>query len=126
MQEEPEPIPVGTPRNSVTFPRDGEEEGTPMAGGGTSKRKLSDLLKLHAEKGTDVTFTLEEASRIAEVLGQWINSSSSPYEAEDDFFSRPGSQDDSALSLSSKRSPGSETPSGRSRGQSESVVKSTS
>lgn len=47
-----------------------------------------------------------------------INSESSPYEAEDDFFTR--SQDDSSLSVNLKRS----TPDsiGRRRGQSESVV----
>lgn len=47
-----------------------------------------------------------------------INSESSPYEAEDDFFTR--SQDDSSLSVNAKRS----TPDsiGRRRGKSESVV----
>ncbi|KAI0795432.1 hypothetical protein C8Q75DRAFT_803318 [Abortiporus biennis] len=115
-------------RNSVTFPSNGlqsEEAGSPLAVGGKSKRTLSDLLKLHAEKGTDVTFTPEEASRVAEVLNQWINSSSSPYEGEDDFFARSHSQDDNAMSA--KRSPsGAFDASGRPRGQSESVIKSAS
>jgi len=52
---------------------------------------LSELLRLYAEKGTDCQFSQEEATRIADVLGQWINSGSSPYEAEDDFFSKDDS-----------------------------------
>ncbi|KAH9940694.1 hypothetical protein B0H21DRAFT_754101 [Amylocystis lapponica] len=116
---------VRTPRNSVAFPVNGEADAqhTPRPGEDTrGKRTLSELLKLHAEKGTDVTFSQEEASRIAEVLGQWINSGPSPYEAEDDFFTRSHSQDDS--SLTSRRSPMSNglDSAGRPRGQSESVV----
>jgi len=119
-----------TPRNSVTFPGDAggrHEEGTPRKDVGNGRRTLSDLLKMHAEKGTDVTFSPEEASRLADVLGQWINSGCSPYESEDDFFSRSHSQDDMALS-SSKRSPSgvSFDITGRPRGQSESMVKSVS
>ncbi|KAH9990967.1 hypothetical protein BJV74DRAFT_757650, partial [Russula compacta] len=64
-------------------------------GGRSGKRTLSELLKLHAEKGTNVHFTTEEAARLEEVLGQWINSSSSPYEGEDEFFTR--SHDDSIV-----------------------------
>ncbi|OBZ77394.1 hypothetical protein A0H81_02331 [Grifola frondosa] len=115
-----------TPRNTVIFPiesaNDGDAARTPVRDGQSrtqAKRTLSELLKLHAEKGTDVNFSPEEASRLAEVLGQWINSGPSPYEAEDDFFSRPHSQDDS--SLTTKRPPSSDTSS-RPRGQSESVV----
>ncbi|OCH93321.1 hypothetical protein OBBRIDRAFT_790353 [Obba rivulosa] len=116
--------------NSIAFPagagreEDGAKTPRPEAGqkGKTeAKRTLSELLRLHAEKGTNVTFSPEEASRIAEVLGQWINSESSPYESEDDFFTRSHAQDDSALGM---RSP-SATPvdtTGRSRGHSESVV----
>jgi hypothetical protein len=36
------------------------------------KRTLSELLKLHAEKGTDVHFSSEEANRLEELLGQWV------------------------------------------------------
>ncbi|RDB16066.1 hypothetical protein Hypma_003450 [Hypsizygus marmoreus] len=111
-----------TPRNSVAFPADtGATPGRTRADtieapgtGGKGKRTLSELLRLHAEKGTDVNFSQEEASRVADVLGQWINASSSPYEGEDDFFSR--SHDDS--SIPSKKSPSLE---GRPRGQSESA-----
>jgi len=42
---------------------------------GGSKRTLSELLKLHAEKGTDVHFTSEEANRLEELLGQWVRPS---------------------------------------------------
>ena len=41
-------------------------------GGRAGKRTLSELLKLHAEKGTDVHFTSEEANRLEELLGQWV------------------------------------------------------
>lgn len=30
-------------------------------------------MRVHAEKGTDVTFTAEEASRVADVLKQWVS-----------------------------------------------------
>ncbi|KAG5635513.1 hypothetical protein H0H81_010976 [Sphagnurus paluster] len=112
-----------TPRNSVLFPVDssttpGRTRADTMESlrGNGGKRSLSELLKLHAEKGTDVKFSAEEASRVADVLGQWINAASSPYEGEDDFFAR--SHDD--LSIPSKKSPSS-TSEGRPRGQSESA-----
>ena len=41
-------------------------------GGRSGKRTLSELLKLHAEKGTDVNFTSEEAARLEDLLGQWV------------------------------------------------------
>ncbi|KAF8126212.1 hypothetical protein EV363DRAFT_1224930 [Boletus edulis] len=109
-----------TPRNSVVFPGDGVED-TPRRslGGRKEGRSLSELMKLHAEKGTDVSFTAQEASRVADVLKQWINSEMSPYEGEDDFFSY--SQDDS--SLGSKRS--SKLPTemnSRPRGKSETLT----
>lgn len=63
-----------TPRNSVVFPSDGVED-TPRRslGGGKEGRSLSELMRLHAEKGTDVTFNAEEASRVADVLKQWVS-----------------------------------------------------
>jgi len=64
-------------------------------GGRSGKRTLSELLKLHAEKGTNVHFTTEEAARLEETLGRWINSCSSPYEGEDELFAR--SHDDSIV-----------------------------
>jgi len=86
-----------TPRSSVIFPSPIEDNqrtpgkrSTPAA-----KRPLSELLRMHAEKGTDVKCSPEDASRLAEVLGQWINSFPSPYEGDDDFFGQ--SQDDSSL-----------------------------
>ncbi|KAI0826551.1 hypothetical protein BC628DRAFT_1373124 [Trametes gibbosa] len=126
LSSDADPSHVSTPRNSVSFPGHGiaDNEGTPgrnmSLGRGAGKRTLSELLKLHAEKGTDVNFTQEEASRLADVLGQWINSASSPYEAEDDFFSRQSSQDDS--SIPSRSASGAFEASQRPRGQSESVV----
>jgi hypothetical protein len=38
----------------------------------SGKRTLSELLKRHAEKGTDVHFTTEEATRLEETLGRWV------------------------------------------------------
>ena len=61
-----------TPKNSVQFPIDGMSDLTPRKGGRRGNRTLSDLLKLYAEKGTDCQFSQEEATRIADVLGQWV------------------------------------------------------
>jgi len=116
------PLARTTPRNSVVFPADETPGRIVKTGGGhgrdgsvdgKGKRTLSELMKMHAERGTNCQFSVEEASRVADVLGQWINASSSPYESEDDFFVR--SQDD--LFILPKRSPLVE---GRPRGQSES------
>src|SRR5882757_9188274 len=61
-----------TPRNSVLFPGNGEDQQTPnKTGTQVGKRTISELLKVYAEKGTDVQFSQEEASRVADVLGQW-------------------------------------------------------
>lgn len=68
--------PTTTPRNSVIFPADDGAEKTPgrteAASHGKGERTLSQLLKLHAADGTEGKFSQEEASRIAEVLGQWV------------------------------------------------------
>jgi len=107
-----------TPRNSVAFPAD--DGATPRRTNENTKggkRTLSELLRLHAEKGTDCQFSQDEASRVADVLGQWINASSSPYEGEDDFFVR--AQDDISIPL--KRSTATPSIEGRPRGQSESA-----
>ncbi|KAF7377759.1 hypothetical protein MSAN_00198900 [Mycena sanguinolenta] len=105
--------PRTTPRNSVMFPAGAGDEATPGAkANGKGKRSLSELLRLHAEKGTDVTFSAEEAARVADVLRDWINAGSSPYEDDDDFFTR-GSQDDLALPGKTK------VQEGRARGRSD-------
>ena len=82
MSSDTDPNAVNTPRNSVSFPggrNGGDDAVAPSRNGslgrGAGKRTLSELLKLHAEKGTDVNFTPEEASRVAEVLGQWVSPS---------------------------------------------------
>ncbi|PPQ92121.1 hypothetical protein CVT25_007952 [Psilocybe cyanescens] len=102
-----------TPRNSVVFPAEDtpsrrsryssshSKDASLDAMGKKTKRTLSELLRLHSEKGSKGRFSPEEASRIADVLGQWINASSSPYEGEDDFFAPVHSQDD--MSIASKR-----------------------
>jgi hypothetical protein len=62
-----------TPRNSIAFPAENIER-TPRRGASSEgKRPLSELLNLHAQKGTDIRFTAEDASRLAEVLGQWVS-----------------------------------------------------
>ena len=78
MSSDADPNHANTPRNSVSFPgHNGTDEGALLQNGslgrGAGKRTLSELLKLHAEKGTDVNFTPEEAGRVAEVLGQWVS-----------------------------------------------------
>ncbi|KAH9053201.1 hypothetical protein EDB87DRAFT_1653302 [Lactarius vividus] len=115
----------------VAFPSHGVADDSPMPmpgapphGGRAGKRTLSELLKLHAEKGTDVHFSAEEAARLEEVLGQWINSGMSPYEGEDDdFFTR---SQDGAIVLSHRSSTfhsiHGHLPHGPGRGQSESTV----
>lgn len=166
-------------QNSVAFP--GEEaleidKDAPAVVAGRGSRTLSDLLRLHAEKGTEFTCSPEEASRLADVLGQWvcvphvpillpstgrhplpstvisprlsrlssalytgsspfadipspafyaqINSGSSPYETEDDFFTRGQAQDDASLPSSKRQSANAKSDaSGRPRGQSESVIR---
>ncbi|KAG7085623.1 hypothetical protein E1B28_003172 [Marasmius oreades] len=115
-QSSPDNSEPKTPRNSVVFPRNGngETESTPCTGG-RQKRSLSELLRLHAEKGTECSMSPEEAERLGDVLGEWINASFSPYEGEDDFFQR--SRDD----MSIRQSPNPSTTSIRPRGQSESV-----
>jgi hypothetical protein len=65
--------PRTTPRNSVLFPAGAGDDATPGAkANGKGKRSLSELLRLHAEKGTDVTFSAEEAARVADVLRDWV------------------------------------------------------
>jgi hypothetical protein len=66
--------------NSVVFPVvKGDKELTPgrasqssRLGPGQAKRTLSELLKLHAVKGTDCRLSQEEATRLGDVLGQWV------------------------------------------------------
>lgn len=73
---------TATPRNSVVFPVDdgatpGRTRANTREGSGhvhaQGKRSLSELLRLHAEKGTESKFSQEEASRVADVLGQWVS-----------------------------------------------------
>ncbi|KAH9000789.1 hypothetical protein EDB86DRAFT_452956 [Lactarius hatsudake] len=123
------PTTVSNAPSRVAFPSRGAADDSPMPGalphgGRAGKRTLSELLKLHAEKGTDVHFSAEEAARVEEVLGQWINSGPSPYEGEDDdFFAR---SQDGAIVLSHRSSTFhsilGHPPHGRGRGQSESTV----
>ncbi|KAI9458859.1 hypothetical protein BJY52DRAFT_1267548 [Lactarius psammicola] len=118
-----------TATSRVAFPSHGAADdspvpGAPPHGGRAGKRTLSELLKLHAEKGTDVHFSAEEAARLEEVLGQWINSGPSPYEGEDDeFFTR---SQDGAVVLSHRSSTFhsilGHPPHGHGRSQSESTV----
>jgi hypothetical protein len=77
-----------TPRNSVVFPaygtpgrathfnschglhsRRGSVEGLEVD---HKKRTLSDLFKLHSEKGSNGDYSVDEAKRIADLLGQWV------------------------------------------------------
>ena len=97
-----------TPRNSILFPKDSNADPSspprrpPCTSShrdsspskeGRPHRTLSELLKLHAEKGTTCAFTQEEANRVGDVLDQWINASSSPYETDDDELFIRGKDD---------------------------------
>ena len=69
--------PLSTPRNSVVFPAE-DTPSRPTRFSSTEpreegKRTLSELLRLHSEKGCNGKFSPEEASRIADVLGQWVS-----------------------------------------------------
>ena len=84
MSSDADPNHASTPRNSVSFPGHSGADVAAVSqngslGRGAGRRTLSELLKLHAEKGTDVNFTPEEASRVAEVLGQWVSVLVSPH-----------------------------------------------
>lgn len=85
-----------TPRNSVTFP--GDDDTTPSrirtaamsgsrSGGTRDKRSLSELLRVHTEKGKDVNFSQEEALRVADVLGQWVSNRNLPLTNQISLFS---------------------------------------
>ena len=56
----------------MLFPADGRPDVSPGKGCRRGDRTLSELLKLYAEKGTDCQYSQEEATRIADVLGQWV------------------------------------------------------
>ena len=49
---------------------DNDNEGTP--GGAKGRRSLSDLLRLHAEKGKDLKLSVEDEQRLSEELGKWV------------------------------------------------------
>ena len=75
------PLARTTPRNSVVFPADetpgrlvktGCGHGRDGSVDGKGKRTLSELLKMHSERGTNCQFSVEEASRVGDVLGQWV------------------------------------------------------
>jgi hypothetical protein len=68
-----------TPRSSVIFPSPIEDNQRTPGKRSTqaAKRPLSEILRMHAEKGTDVKCSPEDASRLAEALGQWVRSCTS-------------------------------------------------
>ena len=74
LEMKPELVKDGTTQeNSLVFPAgNGDSQVTARSERVGSGRSISELLKLHAEKGTGVEFSAEEASRVAEVLGQWV------------------------------------------------------
>jgi hypothetical protein len=78
MVEQPSDTPDSrqTPRNSVIFPSGATaDQPTPKGSAsqrGKQKRSLTELLRLHAEKGTDCNLSTEEAARLGDVLGQWV------------------------------------------------------
>lgn len=76
----PDPKDNGTPRNSIVFPVN-ETPGKSSkythnsvqdTENGKGNRTLSELLRLHSEKDSKGNISPEEATRIADVLGQWV------------------------------------------------------
>lgn len=67
------PLASTTPRNSVAFPVDDGATPRTSTAGENGKRSLSELLRLHAEKGTSCNFSPEELARVEDVLGQWVS-----------------------------------------------------
>ena len=80
---------ISTPLNTVVFPVSGSGDAMmpkhnstewSRTGSVQSKKTLSELLKRHAEKGTNCRLSQEEATRLGqeeatrlgEVLGQWV------------------------------------------------------
>jgi hypothetical protein len=67
---------------SVPFPRDASQEPTDSPASDTTHgaaaegktRTISQLLRLYAEKGTDVSMSQDEANAVAEALGNWVSS----------------------------------------------------
>jgi len=69
---------VDRSQSSIAFPAhssdsDPEEKHEDSNNNGDKKRTLSELLKAHAEKGTDCRLSQDEANRLGEVLGQWVS-----------------------------------------------------
>lgn len=64
-----------TQQNSVAFPSEqgGHDSPSTEQRSREPKRTLSDLLKVYAEKGTDVTMNPEEAARVEDVLKAWVS-----------------------------------------------------
>lgn len=70
---------ASSPSMSVPFPAGAQEDqrGTDSTNSTSrsadgSGRTLSQLLRLHAEKGTEVNFSQEEADAVAEALNVWV------------------------------------------------------
>lgn len=70
VDHEPPKTP-STSRMAATHDMDNENEGTP--GGTKGRRSLSDLLRLHAEKGKDLKLSEEDEQRLSEELGKWAS-----------------------------------------------------
>jgi hypothetical protein len=73
IQADPEPPKTPSTSRVAIHVIDTENEGTP--GGAKGRRSLSDLLRLHAEKGKDLKLSKEDEQRLSEELGKWVRSS---------------------------------------------------
>ena len=69
IQVDPPKTP-STSRVATVHIVDNDNEGTP--GGAKGRRTLSDLLRLHAEKGKDLKLSAEDEQRLSEELGKWV------------------------------------------------------
>ena len=76
VDHEPPKTP-STTRTGAVYDVDNDNDGTP--GGAKGRRSLSDLLRLHAEKGKDLKLSEEDEQRLSEELGKWVSLDEQPH-----------------------------------------------
>ncbi|EJD54639.1 hypothetical protein AURDEDRAFT_179749 [Auricularia subglabra TFB-10046 SS5] len=76
-----------TPKGTTVL-KEGETPGKVASG----KRRLAELLQKHTEEGKKVELSPEDEAKLGEELADWINSDSSPFEPDDDWFERKATE----------------------------------
>ncbi|KZV94885.1 hypothetical protein EXIGLDRAFT_766760 [Exidia glandulosa HHB12029] len=82
------------PGSRPTTPKGGAalKEGETPGKIAKTKRRLAELLQKHTEDGKQVELTAEDEAKLSEELADWINSDSSPFEPDDDWFDRKAAE----------------------------------